>query len=479
MFSTFTTWICSLLIEHITENKIKNLSKIETNEEKNKTENKFNRLKKLTLGTCICLNIGVLAYIKYFAIIEKALSSLHLNFNLINVNAIIVTIGISFYTFQSLAYLIDVSRETIKAEKNLFKYALFTSFFPQILQGPIHRYSELAEQLYKPKSFCFDDFVMGFERMALGFFKKIFVATQIDFWVNAMYCYKTNVSGAILLLATILFGIQFYADFSGYVDIALGTGKMFRLNLRENFNTPYFACSVRDFWRRWHMSLSVWFKDYLFYPILYTCTSSKLYGKLEKSFNRNLVKRVTVSFALFITWFLIGLWHDCSANFIIYGLYFGFFMILSVLFAKQFSTLKKIFKINDKSIFWKSFQISRTFLITIFGYVLFKSFNLTDAIYIYKKIFTQFNEGGTFNGLLNSQITWIENNVIWSWKMIILGILIMLIIEIANYKGNALTWLHKQNKFVRWSIVYSLILLTLLSMINDVNTSKLFIYSRF
>ncbi len=459
-----------MIINSINEKSINLLTQTQNKELITKTEKKYNTQKKLAFYICILLNIGILAYLKYFTIIANTLLHLNLGAFIININKFIIPIGISFYTFQCLGYLIDVERKVTKAEKNIFKYALFTSFFPILLQGPIHRYNDLAPQLFKPKCFSYDNLVFGIERIFLGLFKKIFVATQTSLMVNTIFNYECAFTGASVLLAAFLFGIQLYADFSGYVDIASGTAKMFGITLTENFNAPYFANSVSDFWRRWHISLSSWFRDYVFYPIIRFCSSSNINSTLERFFKKSVVRNIIIVIGLFITWFLIGLWHGNNLKFVCYGLYYGFFMILSVILAKQYSALKKVLKINEQSIIWKTFQIIRTLLIVNLGYVLFRAKDFAQAIYFYKKIFFSF---------LTANTPPLINSYFFSWEMVATGVVILLIIEAVNYKGNFLLWLHKQNKVIRWGILYTFFIITLVSLLNYINVNKIFMYYNF
>jgi len=297
-------------------------------------------------------------------------SSLHL----------LLPIGLSFYIFQSMGYCIDVYREEVLPEKNFFKHALFVSFFPQLLQGPIGNYGRLAPQLIAEHSFDYQQAKFGLQRIAWGFFKKLMIANVIadrinPCWANigdyeGLFCW-----GAILFL----YAIQLYADFSGYMDIACGCSQMLGIKLDENFNCPYFATSIADFWRRWHMTLSEWFKNYLFYPLLRSDWNSRL----RKFFsNKYLSTVLPTSMALAIVWFTTGLWHGASWGYVVWGVYYGLFMIAGIALAPLYDRLHAISPRFFESRPYSIFQMLRTFAIVVLGYAIFKPADLCGTLAI-------------------------------------------------------------------------------------------------
>lgn len=271
--STFVTYISGLLLEKIKVSQLQNYKK----------ENR----KKGIVAASIVINIAILSYFKYFSFVLNILSSM---FRIIKIELIvpqfdiILPVGISFYTFQALSYTMDVYRDDIYAEKNFFKYALFVSFFPQLVAGPIERSKNLLRQLSESKRFNFNVAREGALLMLWGFFLKIVVADRIAIFVDTVYNDYKNFRGFYILVATLLFAIQIYCDFAGYSTIAMGAAKILNINLMENFSAPYLSMSVDEFWRKWHISLTSWFKDYLYIPL-----GGSRKGKIRKYINKLIV----------------------------------------------------------------------------------------------------------------------------------------------------------------------------------------------
>lgn len=290
-FSTVVTYLSGLFIERIKRSSRDVSWKL--------------KAKKLTVALSFILNLMVLFYFKYFNffvdILLKAFRYMHVELNLPTFD-ILLPVGISFYTFQALSYTMDVYRDEIYAEENFFQYALFVSFFPQLVAGPIERSKNLLKQLAEPKKFNFECAKEGFILMLWGFFLKIVIADRIALFVDIVYADYKVYAGWYLIVATLLFAIQIYCDFYGYSVIAQGTAKIIGIDLMENFDAPYISTSVAEFWRKWHISLTSWFKDYLYIPL-----GGSKKGKLRKYLNKMIV-------------FLIsGLWHGAEFSFVIWG----------------------------------------------------------------------------------------------------------------------------------------------------------------
>ena len=288
---------------------------------------------------------------------------------------VILPVGLSFYLFQSIGYCIDVYREEVPAERNLLKHALFVSFFPQLLQGPIGNYGRLAPQLMSGHAFSYEQAKFGLQRVVWGFFKKLMIANVIADRINPCWNAIGDYPGAFCWLAILfLYAIQLYADFSGYMDIACGCSQMLGIKLDENFETPYFAKGIAEFWRRWHITLGVWFKEYVFYPIL----RSDWNGRLRKRFveSKYLANTVPTLAALLIVWSLIGLWHGADWSYLVYGLYHGGFIMASMSLAPVYERIHALSPRFFSSKAYALFQMARTFLIVVIGYALFKPADL-------------------------------------------------------------------------------------------------------
>lgn len=317
--------------------------------------------RKLWLYLSIFSNIGALFVFKYFNFFNENLSFLFEKFHLsypVNNLSLALPLGLSFHTFQSLAYVIEVYKGNTKAERHLGIYALYVMFFPQLVAGPIERPNHMLPQFRVIHYFSFSRFVLGAERMMWGFFKKIVVADHLAVLVNIVYGSPTEFSGPSLVLATIYFAFQIYCDFSGYCDIAIGAAQILGFDLSENFNTPYFSSSMSEFWRRWHMSLSAWFRDYVYIPL-----GGSRSGEMKIAFN------------LFLTFLLSGLWHGASWTFIMWGGLNGVYLI--------FGRLKKKYFEYKKVVLWGlNLSVLGTFFFTCFAWIFFRASTVSEAWYI-------------------------------------------------------------------------------------------------
>ena len=329
---------------------------------------------------------------------------------------IILPVGLSFYIFQSMAYCIDVHREEIAAERNLLRHALYVSYFPQIMQGPIGNYSRLGSQLSATHDFNYEEVVSGIQRVTWGFFKKFLIANTIANRINIVWTSPQDYPGMFVWgVFCFLYAVQLYADFSGYMDIACGCSQMLGIKLDENFNCPYLAKSIPDFWRRWHMSLSTWFKDYLFYPIL------------RSNWNAALRKRagamVATAVALAVVWLATGLWHGASWGYVAWGAYYGFFMILSLVIQPYCDRFHAAFPKLTGSKVYSVCQMARTFSIVVVGYAIFKPGDFGVTLQIVRQ---------AAKGLLASG-SYLPHNGSCSWAFIGVGVLILLIVDVIHY----------------------------------------------
>jgi len=319
----------------------------------------INKIKKRWLFLSVLCNLGLLGVFKYFNFFMDSWITL---MNGIGYSAqspltlkIILPVGISFYTFQTLSYAIDIYRGKLKPTRDFIAFAAFISFFPQLVAGPIERATNLIPQFLKEREFKTEHITYGFKLMIWGFFLKLVLADRAAIYVNAVYNHVENHEGLSFVAATVLFAFQIYGDFAGYSLIAIGTAKLFGFSLMTNFRRPYFSASVSEFWSRWHISLSTWFRDYLYIP---------LGGN-----------RVTTSrrfFNLFITFVISGLWHGANWTFVIWGALNGLYLIGEIL----------LFKNKRTGII----HILTTFVLINFAWIFFRSNSITQAFYITKTI---------------------------------------------------------------------------------------------
>ena len=336
---------------------------------------------------------------------------------------LLLPVGISFYTFQTLSYVIDVYRGNVKAEKNFCAYAAFVSFFPQLVAGPIERTNNLLPQIKAPKVFKYEQAMYGLKLTAWGLFKKVAIADVLAVWVDKVYGNVYAYKGFVLLIATLFFTIQIYCDFSGYSDIARGCAKMMGIDLMENFRSPYFSASVREYWSRWHISLSKWLKDYVYIP---------LGGSRVKPFRHYM--------NIMITFMISGLWHGANWTYILWGAMHGAAQIVEKFFTKD-----KNYKPHGME--W-GIRVIATFIYCMFSRVFYRANNIYESIYIFTH---------SFDGITNLK-SYILDGIaglkeIQGGTKNILGLMIILAIyDYLSLKEDAILRLGRKNLVLRWGV---------------------------
>ena len=325
--------------------------------------------RKRYLLTSLISNLGLLFVFKYFDFFNHTIAFLgdivQINYAYSSLN-LLLPVGISFYTFQTLSYTIDVYRGNKRAEKHFGIFALYVSFFPQLVAGPIERSTRLLPQLKatsKSRELRYNNVTNGLKLMAWGLFKKVVIADRVAYYVNAVYGSAAEFTGMTVILATIFFAFQIYCDFSGYSDIAIGAAQVLGFNLMKNFDRPYFSKSISEFWKRWHISLSTWFRDYVYIPL-----------------GGNRTVKWKWYYNLFITFLVSGLWHGANWTFVVWGAMHGIFLITSIITSNLRATVKQIFAINKNSGINKLWQISITFALVTISWVFFRADSVNDAI---------------------------------------------------------------------------------------------------
>lgn len=441
----------------------------------NKEEKQSKKKKKIIVSITLLLNFGLLFVFKYWNSVVEIFTSFSSANNLKKLE-LILPLGISFYIFQSIGYVIDVYRNKYKPERNILRYSLFTSFFPQIVQGPISRFDSLNKELFSEHKFSFDNLKDGIQLTLLGYFKKLIIADRAAVVVNAVMADYLNQSGSILLVSMILYCIQLYCDFSGGIDITRGVAKMFGITLIENFKRPIFATSLTDFWRRWHISLGSWMKDYLFYPMSLSKTFVKFGKFVRKHIPGKAGKILPVSLVTFIVYFAIGIWHGGSFKYIAFGLWNGVLITTSLLLEPFFIRLKQKLKISDKNKLFYIFQIIRTALIVLMGRYITRAPRLLAVFEMLKITFTKFELIRVFDGTLMSfGITMVD------YIVIAVGTLVMLVGEgIDEYGVGTQKLLDKQKPIIQWfALMLLLIALTIFGICRGNYIASEFIYKQF
>ena len=399
-------------------------------------ENEFGRRRKLFLIMSLIANIGVLAIFKYYNFINENITSLFYSFNAKNpfpFLKILLPIGLSFHTFQAMSYTIEVYRGNQKAERHFGIYALYVMFYPQLVAGPIERPQNLLYQFRQKIYFDNARIALGLKLMLWGFFKKLVIADRLEIYVNAVYNNPRYHSGNTLILATVFFSFQIYCDFSGYSDIAIGTAKVMGFDLMTNFRRPYFATNIAEFWKRWHISLSTWFKDYLYI-----------------SLGGNRVSVPRWYFNLFIVFLISGLWHGANWTYIIWGALNGFYLVFAIILQPYRDKINQFLGIDRFSRLNHYFQIVITFFLTAFAWIFFRANNISDSLMIIKKIFT--DNGALFFDRAD------PSSFIFSF----LGISMLLFVESKSeyYKGG-FSFLDNRHWQIRY-VSYAFLIITIL-----------------
>jgi D-alanyl-lipoteichoic acid acyltransferase DltB (MBOAT superfamily) len=403
------------------------------------------RRKKLIMALCIVINLAILALFKYG---NFAIGSLNLILRRLHVSVIshrfdlILPVGISFYTFQALGYIIDVYRGEVKVEKSFLRYALFVSFFPQLVAGPIERSKNLLtqiDQLEDIKLWNAKRVTSGAIMMVWGYFMKMVISDRVALLVDKVFNNYHMYGSTELILAAIGFAIQIYCDFGAYSTIAIGAARIMGVDLMENFNTPYFARNIRDFWSRWHISLSTWFKDYVYIPL-----GGNRKGKVRKAVN------------LMVVFLVSGLWHGADWTFVAWGALHGFYQVIADLLRDVKAYITDKLHINTGCFSWRLLQRMITFALVVYAWIFFRSDSIVDALRYTKRIFVKPTPWLLFNGgIYELGLDRVEMNIL------ILAVVILLLVDAVKYRRNKTidVVLMEQNAWFEWSVVIGLVLM--------------------
>lgn len=448
LYSTVVTYTSGLLIEKVKGDYC--------NSDKQKRKMQF-----IVAGS-FALNLVVLFYFKYFnfgaGVFARLLSYAHISVRIPHFD-IILPVGISFFIFQALSYTMDVYRGEIYAEKNFFKYALFVSFFPQLVAGPIERSKNLLKQISEPKSFDFNRCRDGILLMLWGYFLKMVLADRIAVFVDTVYGDINTYAGYYIAAATVLFAFQIYCDFAGYSVIAMGTGEILGIQLMDNFKSPYLAPSVADFWRRWHISLTSWFRDYLYIPM-----GGGRKGKLRKYINK-------------MTVFLVsGLWHGASVSFVIWGGINGLYQIIGEILQPFKDKCVRVFHIDRNSAGHKIICIVMTFVLVDFSWIFFRAEGMAASFNTIKTMFTIKNPWILFDGSLYN--CGLDQKNYW---LMIYGIILLLTVDFFKSKGIAIRKIiANQHVILRWVVIdMAIIVLLVFGIWGSAYDAANFIYFQF
>lgn len=418
--STAITYVCGLFVERFQKREQMGLAKV-------------------TLAACLVANLGILFFFKYVNFfvenVNRAFSILHVNHNFSSFD-IILPVGISFYIFQALSYTMDVYRGKIAATRNPFRYALFVSFFPQLVAGPIERSGNLLKQFDEKHTFEVDRVRSGLLLMLWGLFMKIVIADNIAGTVTMIYEHFEAYSGVEIILATILFAFQIYCDFGGYSNIAIGSARVLGFTLMENFESPYMAVSVTDFWRRWHISLTSWFRDYLYIPL-----GGNRKGKLRKEINTLIVFLVS------------GLWHGAEWTYIAWGGLNGLYLVLESKTGAFKKRMRELLHVQEERFSYKLWQRLITFFWVDLAWMFFRSTGFHTTFLMLKRIVTHLEPGKLFG--------WVFYNIGLDTQTILilaLALILLMLVDYFKYKGvDVNAFVFRQGVAFRWCVYLGLL----------------------
>ncbi len=457
LLSIISIYTSGILMDKTDNKKDETLKKCKK-ENKKEIKEKYKRKKKLILIITIIINVAFLFFFKY------------LNFFATNANIILkwlnvkysfqilhrlAPIGISFYTLEALAYIIDVYNDKIKAEKKILKLTLFLSFFPQIMEGPIARYSDTADDLYEGKKATYHNFCFGYQRILLGLFKKLLIANRLNILVKIIFNEYMNYGSLSVVLGVIGYTVMLYMEFSGTMDIVIGSGEIFGVKIPENFRQPFFSKNISEFWTRWHISLGLWFKDYIFYPVSLSKSMRKLTAKARKKLGNHFGPLISGTIALFTVWFLNGLWHGAGWTFLFFGMYHFFMILMGNIFEPLIIKICSKLHINRKNMLYRIFQSVKMTILVFIGELFFRAPTMKVAFEMLKRMFKfiPIKRGEILSLGLDTK----------DYIVLIISIVFIFIIGLLKEKGhNIREEVSNKNIIVRWLIYYAFILIIII-----------------
>lgn len=362
----------------------------------------------------------------------------------------LLPIGLSYYTLQVISYLLDVYWGRMAAEKDYCKILLFTCYFPQLVQGPISKYSEVAPELFKEHKFSWINIKYGVQLMLWGFFKKMVIADRIGIYVDGIFFEGVTPYGFTAWIGLVFYGIQLYCNFSGGIDVIRGVSQCFGIGLKENFRQPYFSLSLGEFWRRWHISLGAWMKDYIFYPVSMAGWMGTLKKQLKKVTSRKTATRIAMAIADIIVFTLVGIWHGLGTNYLAWGLYNGIILAISAILVDEYVVWKSKLGIDSHARYWKVICLIRTFFIVTIGWIFDCTYTAGEAGNLFINLF---EIGKTDLSVITLKNTSVSVLVVGCFVLLLVDILHEKNIEVRQIIGTKNYWL----QVIFWTIIVQMI----------------------
>ena len=466
LLTGFSTWMGAKYLGAYSE-EIATLRKDKTieKEEKNLRKEKIQKKRRIIMWGVLLLNFGVLASLKYLGLAGSN-----------GVLGLVLPLGISFYTFQSIGYLLDIYNDKYAPEQNFAKYMLFVSYFPQMIQGPINRYDAIGEQFAGEHTWNGERATKAVYRIGYGLMKKYAIANIFAVVISNIFDSPAqDFSGAMAVFGILLYSAQQYADFSGGIDMVLGVSELFGIEMAENFKQPYFSTSLADFWRRWHISLGKWMRDYVFYPFALTKPLKNLGKWANKNLGKHLGRTLPATLGNLLVFFIVGIWHGAEWHYVVWGLYNGAVIALSDLLAPVYTKMKSALRINEEAKWYHVFRIIRTFIVVNIGWYFDRIVDIDFAFYnLHKSVFA-----------FNAQTFAAEKLVVFEGVksmgeiIAIFGCVLVFVVSVLEEKKISVRdLLYKCPLLMRWGI-YSVVIVMILFGCTRVGETGGFMYANF
>lgn len=456
--STAVVYVCGLALEK--QLKWRDNQLAEAKERKGDIKRAAKARMRVVLLVGVLLNIGLLVALKYLGFFGEILSSLASLLDVpvsLSLPKLGVPIGISFYTFMAVSYLIDVYRETVRADHHLGRVALFLSFFPQIMEGPFCRYGQTASALFAGEPLNKRNVHAGFIRILFGFAKKIIVADRLNAFVKLVFDNYGSYDGGIIAFAVVMYTVQLYFDFSGTMDVALGIARIFNVKLPENFRQPFFSRTASEFWQRWHITLGAWFKDYVYYPVSLSKPCKALTKNARKVFGNRYGSLLASSVALFCVWLSNGLWHGAGSQYLFFGMYYFVLILLGGLIEPVAANVTMRLNIDRSCIPYRVFQTLRTLLLVFVGELFFRANSLDAGIAMFGSLVGNFSLDAFASGQLFTMK--IDG---WDLVVVAVGVIVLLAVGIVRERGvDIVGAILQQGAVVRWGVTILLFMLVI------------------
>ena len=426
-------------------------------EERKQLKKAFQKKSRAVLAFAAVVHIGALLMIKYSPFFTENINSLLKLFHsqtVLEIPKFIMPIGISFFTLQAVSYLVDVYRGVSRADDNIFRVALFMSFFPQIVEGPICRYEQTAPKLWNVKKIDYRNFSLGITRVLYGYMKKLVVADRLNPLIQEVFDNYNSYDGGMIALAAVFYTVQLYMDFSGTMDAVIGTAQVFGVELPENFRRPFFSKTISEFWQRWHITLGTWFKDYIFYPVTMSKPMKNLTSSARKKLGNHFGPLVAGSVALFCVWFSNGLWHGAAWNYIFFGMYHFVLILCGNIISPAVRTVNTRLHISPEKFPYRLMQILRSCVLVVIGELFFRANGLRAGLAMFKKLFTDMKFTALTPEVLKPLGIDLKDIAI-----VLVAVTIVFVISLLNEKGIPVGERVNSLKLpARWAILFTLIM---------------------